>query len=135
MFGGGGPSLMAVLACPRCQIRLTLRPPWARERDYCFPHADDCRGCDTCGTIFCEPCGEAIGERCPDCGGILHPNQTFPAKGKYRLFYPPLVRLHTADERVAWVNRRWDAGTMSKIERAFLLAIIAELADGEEARA
>lgn len=118
---------MAVFGCPRCRVILTLRPPGHRDREYCFPHADDFRGCDVCGVMFCEGCAAEIGSVCPDCGGGLHPGRRFEPTGAYRL-PPGLRRLGTAEERVALVGRMWDRGILASGEREHLLRVIAELA-------
>jgi hypothetical protein len=125
---------MAVYSCLRCRVFLTCRPPEARDREYCFPHADDFRGCEVCGTMLCEPCAAEVGPGCPECGGRLHPGQRFEPTGVFRL--PPVLRrLATAEERIAWVGRMWDRGVLASGEREWLLRVIAELADPAGGRA
>jgi hypothetical protein len=118
---------VAVFGCARCEIILTLRPAGHRDHVFCFPHADDFRGCDTCGTLCCETCGAEAGERCPECGGRSHPGRRFEPTGEYRL-PPGLRRLGTAEERVAAVGRLWDRGVLAAGWREHLLRIIAEQA-------
>ena len=117
---------MSVSGCPRCRAILVMRPPEKRDREYSFPHADDFRGCDTCGILFCEACAAVLGDSCLECGGRLHPGRRFEPTGAYRL-PPALRRLGTAEERVALVNHMWDRGVLASGEREYLLRVIAEL--------
>lgn len=117
---------MAVFAC-RCGVYLTMRPPEWRDREYCFPHADDFNGCDLCGGLFCRKCALEVGERCAQCGGRLHPDKRFEPTGEWRL-YPGIRRLDTVAERVAFVNRMYERGIIVQRERDYLLDVIAEQA-------
>jgi hypothetical protein len=93
---------------------------------FCFPHADDYRGCDVCGLRYCERCGAELSGTCQECGGRLHANQTFPATGTYRL--PPSIRrLAGTTERRAAVQSMWDRGYIASMDRDYLLAVIDEL--------
>lgn len=121
---------MAVYGCSRCRVILTMRPREARDRSYCFPHSDDYRGCGTCGALLCEACASEVGELCPVCRGILHPNRRFEPTGVYRL--PPKLRqLGTPEERIAWVSRMYGRGILAAGEREYLLRVIGEIAGGQ----
>lgn len=121
---------MTVYCCARCSITLTFRSPEMRDREYCFPHSDDFRGCDVCGTMFCERCAVEFGPVCLDCGGRLHAGRRFDPTGEYRL-PPRLRRMTSPQERAAWVEQKWKAGEISNGERRSRLHVIAELARGD----
>lgn len=117
---------MTVYCCPRCRVMLTFRPPEARDRSLCFPHSDDYRGCNVCGIHFCESCGSDLGGLCPECGGQLYANRSFPATGVYQL--PPALReLGSRADRMAALERMWQRGMISCGERENLLRVIQEL--------
>lgn len=119
---------MTVYGCSHCRVVLTMRPSSAREHIYSFPYSDDYRGCDTCGGLICEACASEVGERCPVCRGLLHPNRQFKPTGEYRL-PPPLRRLGTPEERIAWVIRMYERGIYVSGERDYFLRVIEETAD------
>lgn len=115
---------MSVYGCPDCGRFLVPKdlrddPMYANKG-----HA----GCDQCGIRRCKECAANRKHACP-CGGTLHDDKMFEAKGLFRL--PKELRTMTYDQRKDWLARRFEEGHMSRLERKYLAHVIEEL--GQEA--